>query len=87
MADYFTGLSSGHKYEVLQILGEGGQGTVALVENRGNGKLYAAKWYKPSRVTNEQRQRLEVLVAQGCPLAPDKGIKYIWPIEMIIHLA
>ena len=83
MADYFKGLSSGQKYEVVKKLGEGGQGTVALVENRKNGKIYAAKWYKPSTSSNEQRGCLEKLVFRGSPVAPDKGIKFIWPIEMI----
>ena len=83
MADYFKGISSSQKYEIVKKLGEGGQGTVALVENKKNGKRYAAKWYNSSTINNEQQQRLEKLVSRGCPVAPDKGIKFIWPIEMI----
>lgn len=83
MADYFKGFSSGQKYEIVRKLGEGGQGTVVLVETKEDKKMYAAKWYKPSTVSGEQQQRLEMLVSRGCPIAPDKGIKFIWPIEMI----
>jgi DNA-binding helix-hairpin-helix protein with protein kinase domain len=83
MADFFTGTTSGIKYEILRKLGEGGQGIVALVQNRQNGKMYAAKWYKAANAGPEQRQRLEVLVSRGCPIAPDKGIKFIWPVEII----
>jgi len=83
MTDYFIGVSSGLKYEMLKVLGEGGQGTVIQVKNKENGKLYAAKWYKTSTTNDDQRKRMEVLVSRGCPVAPDKGIKFIWPIEMI----
>jgi serine/threonine protein kinase len=85
MIEFFEGLTSGLKYEILRRLGEGGQGTVALVQNMQNKKMYAAKWYKPSTATEDQRQRLEVLVSRGCPIAPDKGIKFIWPIELISY--
>jgi serine/threonine protein kinase len=85
MNDYFKGISSGQKYEIEKKLGEGGQGTVVQVKNKDNGKIYAAKWYKSSTTSSEQRQRMEVLVSRGCPIAPDKGIKFIWPIEMISY--
>jgi len=85
MADFFRGISSGQKYEIIKKLGEGGQGTVVQVKNKINGKMYAAKWYNSDTATDEQRQRMEVLVSRGCPIAPDKGIKYIWPIELISH--
>ncbi|MDR2078189.1 MAG: hypothetical protein LBP74_00525 [Treponema sp.] len=81
MGEFFRGVTSGIKYEIIRKLGEGGQGTVALVENKQTGKMYAAKWYKAASA--EQRQRLEVLVSGGCPAAPDRGIKFIWPIEII----
>jgi DNA-binding helix-hairpin-helix protein with protein kinase domain len=83
MADFFTGAASGTKYEILRKLGEGGQGTVTLVENKQNGKMYAAKWYKAANSGAEQRRHLEVLVSRGCPAAPDTGIRFIWPIETI----
>ena len=83
MAEYFKGLSSGQRYEIIKKLGEGGQGTVVLTENKDTKKMFAAKWYKSSTANDEQRRRLEMLVARGCPVAPDKGIRFIWPIEMI----
>jgi serine/threonine protein kinase len=83
MGDFFRGVTSGIKYEILRKLGEGGQGTVVLVENKQNGKMYAAKWYKAAEA--EQRRRLEILVSGGCPVAPDKGVKFIWPIEIIAY--
>jgi DNA-binding helix-hairpin-helix protein with protein kinase domain len=45
--------------------------------------MYAAKWYKPALCGDEQRRRLEVLVNQGSPIAPEKGIRFIWPLEII----
>ncbi|MCL2720596.1 MAG: hypothetical protein FWD47_04580 [Treponema sp.] len=84
MADFFKGISSGQKYEMLRKLGAGGQGTVIQVKNK-DGKQYAAKWYKPSTVNTDQRDRITKLISRGCPIAPDKGIKFIWPIEMISH--
>ena len=85
MTDFFLGISSGQKYEIIKKLGEGGQGTVVQVKSNKDGKIYAAKWYKSSAANNEQRKRVEVLITRGCPIAPDKGIKFIWPIEIISH--
>ena len=94
MADFFKGLSSGQKYEIKRKLGEGGQGTVALVENKKNGKMYAAKWYK-STTSSEQRQLPCKIVSLLCAnvnknlLRP--STKFIWtgrltsPHVQLIH--
>lgn len=68
---------SGNKYEVVTLLGSGGQGEVYDV--KCGGKHYAVKWYFQGSATQRQKKILEAIVAKG---SPDPS--FLWPLELII---
>lgn len=67
----------GNKYEVISMLGSGGQGEVYDVECKG--KHYALKWYFKGSATARQKKMLENIIAKG---APDTS--FLWPMELIV---
>ena len=68
---------SGNKYEVVSLLGAGGQGEVYDVKCSGN--HYALKWYFKGSATERQKKILETIIAKG---SPDES--FLWPMELIV---
>ena len=68
---------SGNKYEVVNLLGAGGQGEVYNV--KCNGSHYALKWYFKGSATERQKKILETIIAKG---SPDES--FLWPMELIV---
>ena len=68
---------SGNKYEVVNLLGAGGQGEVYDV--KCNGSHYALKWYFKGSATERQKKILETIIAKG---SPDES--FLWPMELIV---
>lgn len=66
---------------VQQKLGEGGQGTVYLVQGNHYGKK-ALKWYNQNQATKEQKNMIMDLINQGKPEGPI-GERFIWPIDLV----
>jgi len=70
----------GSMLTVQQRLGEGGQGTVYLVE--GPHGAQALKWYNTLQATVEQREAIRTLVQAGPPRGP-AGRRFIWPLDLV----
>ena len=68
---------SGNKYEVVSLLGAGGQGEVYEVKCGSN--HYALKWYFKGSATERQKKILETIIAKG---SPDES--FLWPMELIV---
>ena len=68
---------SGNKYEVVSLLGAGGQGEVYDVKCGSN--HYALKWYFKGSATERQKKILETIIAKG---SPDES--FLWPMELIV---
>lgn len=68
---------SGNRYEVVSLLGAGGQGEVYDVQC--NGRHYALKWYFKGSATARQKNILETIIAKGSPDA-----SFLWPMELIV---
>lgn len=69
---------SGTAYQVISLLGSGGQGEVYQVESAG--KPFALKWYFPHTSTRTQKQTLENLILKGPP-----DTSFLWPQDMIFR--
>jgi eukaryotic-like serine/threonine-protein kinase len=70
--------------EVLTVtkkLGEGGQGTVYLVEGEMLGKK-ALKWYNHEQASEEQKKIIRELVMKGPPNG-EAGKRFVWPIDIV----
>ncbi|MDW8224279.1 MAG: hypothetical protein RMJ82_15160 [Gemmatales bacterium] len=76
-----TGELSQTRYVVKQQLGEGGQGTVYLVE--GPDRRYALKWYNVEQATSEQREAIRKLVTEYQPPGGVAGRRFVWPIDLV----
>ena len=70
----------GSMLTVQQRLGEGGQGTVYLVESPHGAQ--ALKWYNTIQATVEQREAIRTLVQAGPPRGP-AGRRFIWPLDLV----
>ena len=72
--------SSGGELEVIQKLGEGGQGIVYKVNY--NGKQYALKWYFNNKIKNPVAfySNLQNNIKQGAPTSA-----FLWPLEITEH--
>lgn len=68
---------SGNKYEVVSLLGAGGQGEIYDVKCGSN--HYALKWYFKGSATERQKKILETIIAKG---SPDEC--FLWPMELIV---
>ena len=68
--------TSGKTYEIIKLLGVGGQGEVYEVITGKH--YYALKWYLPHIATANQYMILENLVLKG---APEKS--FLWPKDII----
>lgn len=66
----------GNTYEVLDKLGQGGQGIIYKVRNRSDGKYYALKMYL-HEMSNDFIKNLKDNIAQG---SPDES--FIWPLAL-----
>ncbi|MDO4170234.1 MAG: protein kinase, partial [Lachnospiraceae bacterium] len=68
---------SGGELEVLEKLGEGGQGIVYKVEY--NGRQLALKWYFVNKLKNPKRfyKNLQKNVQKGAPTSA-----FLWPLEV-----
>ena len=71
--------SAGERIEIVEFIGDGGQGEVYRVEFDGS-KEYALKWYFPHNATHEQLEILKVLTKIG---KPDN--RFLWPIDVVTH--
>ncbi len=67
----------GITYDILRLLGSGGQGEVYEV-TAGN-KHYALKWYFPHMATNRQAEIIQKLVHTG---KPDE--RFLWPMDFVM---
>lgn len=67
---------SGNAYQVVKMLGEGGQGTVYEVDRAGT--RYALKWYKKQTARKEQKDIIENLVTK-----PRPSVDFLWPLDLI----
>lgn len=65
---------------VKKLLGEGGQGTVYLVE--GGGNQFALKWYNASQASAEQADAIRALVKSGPPKGT-AGVRFVWPLDLV----
>lgn len=63
-------------------LGQGGQGTVYLVQTPQGPK--AVKWYNLQQANAEQRRMIQTLVQQGPPQG-EGGYRFVWPLDMVSH--
>ena len=68
---------SGNIYNVIRLLGAGGQGEVYEVEC--NGKSFALKWYFKHTATASQKRILENLITKGKP-----DDTFLWPMDLIL---
>ncbi len=70
--------TTGRTGRVVDLIGEGGQGSVYEIALDGaSGDHLALKWYMPHCATDSQRRAIELLVEQGPP-----SDRFLWPIEM-----
>ncbi len=72
--------TSGGELEVIEKLGEGGQGVVYKV--RYNGKELALKWYFKNKLQDADKfyRNIENNIKQGAPTS-----EFLWPLEITEH--
>ena len=77
-AGTFLTSESSNKYEVISLLGAGGQGEVYDVACGGS--HYALKWYFKHMATRLQKEILDHLITRGAPDA-----SFLWPQDLIFN--
>ncbi len=69
----------GSTWQVHELLGQGGQGSVHLVRAvDGSQRQLALKWYAPSKVMQAQHDAISALVQRGSP-----SPAFLWPIDIV----
>ena len=73
--------ASGSELEVLEKLGEGGQGIVYRVNY--NGRQLALKWYFGNKLSNADKfyRNIQNNIKQGAPTT-----SFLWPLEITEYL-
>lgn len=66
---------------IRKKLGEGGQGSVYLVESPSYG-MKAMKWYNPDQSTEAQRRSINSLIQHGAP-SGESGSRFVWPLDLV----
>ena len=67
-------------FKIKAKLGEGGQGSVFLVESSNDS--FALKWYNQRQATDDQRSAITRLVSSGPP--PGFAAKrFVWPLDLV----
>lgn len=69
------------QYTVTDLIGQGGQGYVFLVENQNIGKK-VLKWYFEEQATERQRKAIENAIRIGAP-DEDRDGTFIWPQDIV----
>lgn len=69
------------RYTVMKLIGQGGQGSVFLLEHPNRGKK-VLKWYTPEQATEQQYDVILRAIRIGKPAA-GKHITFIWPQDIV----
>lgn len=81
VGDKVSGSLFKESYTVKKKLGEGGQGTVYLVENK-DGLKKAVKWYNALQATETQRTNISKIIMMK-PLPGEEGKRFLMPEDLI----
>ncbi len=73
--------SNNTRYELIESLGEGGQGYILKVKDQNN-NLFALKLYKDNQNISIQKKIISALIVNK-PKVNNKDISFIWPLDTI----